>query len=57
MKCMLGYHRKRMSAKTQEIILFLRLNWTLVTNEITSMAVWNARKEEVDNKEECYRVE
>ncbi|KAF1783463.1 hypothetical protein GQ600_17281 [Phytophthora cactorum] len=36
--------------KTQEIFLFLRLNWNLVTNEITSMAVWSARKRKSTTK-------
>ncbi|ETP51422.1 hypothetical protein F442_03443 [Phytophthora nicotianae P10297] len=46
MKCMLGYLRKSMSKETQEVILFLRMNWDLVTNEITTKAVRNAREEE-----------
>ncbi|KAG2784230.1 hypothetical protein Pcac1_g5758 [Phytophthora cactorum] len=34
-KYMLGYLRKRMTAETLETILFLKMNWDLVTNEIT----------------------
>ncbi|KAF1791183.1 hypothetical protein GQ600_10828 [Phytophthora cactorum] len=51
-KCMLGYLRKRMSVETLEMILFLKLNWDLVTNEATSRAVQLAREDDVPDNEE-----
>ncbi|ETM98376.1 hypothetical protein PPTG_19597 [Phytophthora nicotianae INRA-310] len=57
MKCMLGYLRKSMSKKTLEVILFLRMNWDLVTNEITTKAVRNAREEDIVDEEECDVIE
>jgi hypothetical protein len=42
-----------MSAETLEMILHLRMNWDLVTKEVTSKAVKSAREEDIDEEEEC----
>ncbi|KAG6961478.1 hypothetical protein JG688_00009048 [Phytophthora aleatoria] len=57
MQCMLGYQRKGLSAETLEAFVFMRLNMDLVTNEVTSKAVRNARGEEIDDEEGCNRLE
>ncbi|KAG3085101.1 hypothetical protein PI124_g22067 [Phytophthora idaei] len=41
-----------MSVETLEMILFLKLNWDLVTNEATSRAVQLAREDDVPDNEE-----
>ncbi|OWZ04135.1 hypothetical protein PHMEG_00024018 [Phytophthora megakarya] len=51
-KCMLGYLRKCMNSETLEPILFLQLNWDLVTNEVITKYVRNAREAGVDGSEE-----
>ncbi|KAG3108021.1 hypothetical protein PI125_g12201 [Phytophthora idaei] len=40
-----------MSAETLETILFLKMNWDVVTNEITSRAVQLAREVDVPDEE------
>ncbi|OWY99028.1 hypothetical protein PHMEG_00030046 [Phytophthora megakarya] len=52
-KCILGYLRKSMNAETLEAILFLRMNWDLVTNEVTTKCVHHAREVDVHDSEEC----
>ncbi|ETI53194.1 hypothetical protein F443_03808 [Phytophthora nicotianae P1569] len=52
-KCTLGYLRKRMSVETLESILYLRMNWDLVTNEIVSKSIKTAREEDLEDEEEC----
>ncbi|KAG2769163.1 hypothetical protein PC129_g17870 [Phytophthora cactorum] len=41
-----------MSVETLEMILFLKLNWDLVTNAATSRAVQLAREDDVPDNEE-----
>ncbi|KAL4099271.1 hypothetical protein PRIC1_007077 [Phytophthora ramorum] len=56
-KCTLGYLRKSLSAETLEMILYLRMNWDQVTNEVTLKAVKCEREEDVEGEEECDSLE
>ncbi|ETL48826.1 hypothetical protein L916_01603 [Phytophthora nicotianae] len=42
-----------MSAETLESILYLRMNWDLVTNEIVSKSIKTAQEEDLEDEEEC----
>lgn len=53
LKCKIGYLRKSMSAELLEVIVYLRLNWDLVTDEVVSSAVRSARLDCDDDDFEC----